>query len=79
MQTQLRGALEMSAAMAISGTIGWFVVRFDQPLFDLLFWRCVFGAVTLLVVCLALGLLQGGLAPRKFALAAFGGVALVVN
>lgn len=79
MQTQLRGALEMSAAMAISGTIGWFVVRFDQPLFDLLFWRCVFGAVTLLVVCLALGLLQRGLAPRKVALAAFGGVALVVN
>ena len=79
MQTQLRGALEMSAAMAISGTIGWFVVHFDQPLADLLFWRCVFGAATLLVVCFALGLLKRGIAPRKFALAALGGVALVVN
>lgn len=65
MQTQLRGALEMSAAMAISGTIGWFVVHFDQPLADLLFWRCVFGAATLLIVCFALGLLKRGIAPRS--------------
>jgi len=79
MQTQLRGALEMSVAMVISGTIGWFVVRSGQPLPDLLFWRCVFGAATLLVVCLALGLLRRGLTLRSFALAAFGGVALVVN
>ncbi|MGJ7500859.1 DMT family transporter [Variovorax sp. ZT5P49] len=79
MQTQLRGALEMSAAMVISGTIGWFVVRSGQPLPDLLFWRCVFGAASLLVVCLALGLLRRGLTLRQFALAAFGGVALVVN
>ncbi|MET3184192.1 UNVERIFIED_ORG: drug/metabolite transporter (DMT)-like permease [Variovorax guangxiensis] len=79
MQTQLRGALEMSAAMVISGTIGWVVVRFNQPLPDLLFWRCVFGAATLLVVCFVLGLLRRGLTLRNFALAAFGGVALVIN
>ncbi|QSI32990.1 EamA family transporter [Variovorax sp. RKNM96] len=79
MQTKLRGALEMSAAMVISGTIGWFVVRFNQPLVDVLFWRCVFGAATLLVACAALGVLRRGLTPRTFALAAFGGVALVVN
>jgi drug/metabolite transporter (DMT)-like permease len=79
MQTKLRGALEMSAAMVISGTIGWFVVRFDQPLVDVLFWRCVFGAATLFVACAALGVLRRGLTPRTFALAAFGGVALVAN
>ena len=79
MQTRLRGALEMSAAMVISGTIGWFVVRFDQPLVDVLFWRCVFGAATLFVACAALGVLRRGLTPRAFALAAFGGVALVAN
>ncbi|KIQ33825.1 multidrug DMT transporter permease [Variovorax paradoxus] len=79
MQTRLRGALEMSAAMVISGTIGWFVVRFDQPLVDVLFWRCVFGAATLFVACAALGVLRRGLTPRTFALAAFGGVALVAN
>jgi len=69
----------MSAAMVISGTIGWFVVRFDQPLVDVLFWRCVFGAATLFVACAALGVLRRGLTPRTFALAAFGGVALVAN
>jgi drug/metabolite transporter (DMT)-like permease len=79
MQKQFRGALEMSAAMAISGTIGWFAVRFGQPLVDLLFWRCVFGAATLLIVCLALGLLRRGLPLRSLALAALGGVALVTN
>lgn len=79
MQMKLRGALEMSAAMVISGTIGWFVVRANQPLVDLLFWRCVFGAVTLLIACAALGVLRQGLTPRTFALAVLGGVALVVN
>lgn len=33
--------------MVISGTIGWFVVEFGQPIIDLLFWRCAFGAVML--------------------------------
>lgn len=79
MQMKLRGALEMSAAMVISGTIGWFVVRAAQPLVDLLFWRCVFGAATLWIACAALGVLRRGLTPRTFALAALGGVALVVN
>jgi drug/metabolite transporter (DMT)-like permease len=79
MQMKLRGALEMSAAMVISGTIGWFVVRAAQPLVDLLFWRCVFGAATLWIACVALGVLRQGLTPRTFALAALGGVALVVN
>ena len=79
MQTKLRGALEMSAAMVISGTIGWFVVRSGQPLVEVLFWRCVFGAATLFVACAALGVLRRGLTPRTFALAAFGGVALVAN
>ncbi|MDQ0572794.1 drug/metabolite transporter (DMT)-like permease [Variovorax paradoxus] len=80
MQRQLRGALEMSAAMVISGTIGWFVVRSGQPLVDLLFWRCAFGAATLLAVCAALGLLRRRLLTlRVVALAALGGAALVLN
>ena len=80
MQRQLRGALEMSAAMVISGTIGWFVIRSGQPLVDLLFWRCAFGAATLLAVCAALGLLRRRLLTlRVVALAALGGAALVLN
>lgn len=37
-----RGSLEMTAAMLISGTIGWFVLVSGQPVLDVVFWRCVF-------------------------------------
>ncbi|VTU21128.1 O-acetylserine/cysteine export protein [Variovorax sp. PBL-H6] len=74
-----RGTLEMTAAMVISGTIGWFVVRSGQPVIDLLFWRCAFGAATLLAVCAALGMLRGKLSLRLLGWAALGGVAIVLN
>ena len=75
-----RGVAEMTAAMMISGTIGWFVVRSGQPVMDVVFWRCVFGAATLLIVCGALGLLRrGAMTGRQLALAAIGGVAVVLN
>lgn len=48
----------MSVAMTLSGTIGWFVVTSGQPVIDVVFWRCVFGGLTLLVVCSAMGLLK---------------------
>ncbi|AGS20198.1 DMT family transporter [Rhizobium etli] len=75
-----RGTAEMTAAMLISGTIGWFVVMSGQPVSGVVFWRCLFGAMTLLVICGALGLLRPGiLTLRAFAIAVFGGVAIVVN
>jgi drug/metabolite transporter (DMT)-like permease len=78
MQEQTRGTLEMAAAMAISGTIGWLVVSSGQPVPALLFWRCLLGALTLLGFCLALGVLRP--LPRRIAgLAALGGVAIVAN
>ncbi len=70
----------MVAAMTISGTIGWFVVVSGQPIIDVVFWRCVFGAATLFVVCAMRGLLRRDVASRRqLALAAIGGVAIVVN
>ncbi|MCJ2057504.1 DMT family transporter [Methylobacterium sp. J-048] len=70
----------MSAAMAISGTIGLFVVMSKQPLANVVFWRCAFGTVTLLLICAAFGLLRPGLITgRQIALAALGGVAIVAN
>ena len=70
----------MAAAMTISGTIGLFVVLSRQPLANVVFWRCVFGAATLLAVCAALGLLRPGtITRRQGALAALGGVAIVGN
>jgi drug/metabolite transporter (DMT)-like permease len=80
MTERLRGTLEMTAAMVLSGTIGWFVVVSGQPVMDVVFWRCVFGAATLLVVCAAMGLLRRDiLTARQFMLAVIGGVAIVAN
>jgi drug/metabolite transporter (DMT)-like permease len=73
-----RGTWEMALAMAISGTVGWLVVSSGQKIADLLFWRCLFGALTLLAFCIALGLLRP-LPRRRLALAALGGVAIVGN
>ena len=75
-----QGTLEMTAAMVIVGTIGGFVVLSGQPVLDVVFWRCAFGAAALLAVCAAKGLLRRELLrPRVLGLAALGGVAIVVN
>lgn len=77
---KLRGTAEMTAAMVISGTIGWFVVVSGQPVMDVVFWRCVFGAATLGLICAAMGLLKRErISSRQLALAAIGGIAIVAN
>ena len=79
MNNKTTGTLQMIAAMLISGTIGWFVVYSGQPVIELLFWRCVFGAATLLVVCAFTGSLRGTLTLKQVGWAALGGVAIVLN
>ncbi|TBU72249.1 DMT family transporter [Phytopseudomonas daroniae] len=75
-----RGSLEMVAAMLISGTIGWFVMLSGLPVIDVVFWRCVFGAVTLLLVCALMGFLRPSLLTRITVLLAMAsGVAIVGN
>lgn len=81
MQSEIRaGTTQMTAAMLISGTIGWFVVMSGQPVSGVVFWRCLFGAISLLVVCAAIGLLRPGVISLKSAgIAVLGGVAIVLN
>lgn len=80
MKDNMRGTLEMTAAMVISGTIGWLVVLSGRPVTEVVFWRCLFGVATLLPVCAAMGYLRHGQAtPRQLMLAALGGVAIVAN
>jgi len=75
-----RGSLEMVAAMLISGTIGWFVLVSGQPVLEVVFWRCVFGAGTLLAICATLGFLRPGVISRSaLLLAILSGVAIVGN
>lgn len=80
MQDKTRGTVEMTAAMLISGTIGWVVVASGEPVINVVFWRCVFGAGTLLVICAALGFLRRGIITLpQLGIAALGGVAIVAN
>ncbi|PJI50589.1 MAG: EamA family transporter [Pseudomonas sp.] len=75
-----RGTLEMISAMLICGTIGWLVVVSGQPVLDVVFWRCVFGAATLLVICAVMGFLRPGILTRAtFGLALLSGAAIVGN
>jgi drug/metabolite transporter (DMT)-like permease len=79
MDEKRRGVVEMSLAMTISGTIGWFVIMTGRPVLDVVFWRCVFGAIALFALCAGLGLFQWRLTWRQFGLAVLGGVAIVLN
>lgn len=79
MNPRARGTAEMTSAMLILGTIGYFVLRSGQLVIDVVFWRCVFGAATLVVACAALGLLRGHLTWRVLGVAVLGGVAIVTN
>jgi drug/metabolite transporter (DMT)-like permease len=75
-----RGAIEMSLAMLMSGTIGWLVVSSGQTPWNVVFFRCVFGAATLVAVCAALGFLKKRyFSWRMIGLAALGSVAIVGN
>jgi drug/metabolite transporter (DMT)-like permease len=80
MNARARGVAEMTAAMTISGTIGLFVLLADQPVFNIVFWRCAIGTLTLLLVCAAMGLFRRGVISRaQIGLAVVGGMAIVTN
>ncbi|WZB63316.1 DMT family transporter [Achromobacter xylosoxidans] len=75
-----RGALQMTTAMIISGTVGWFVLAAGVSPRAAVFWRCLFGALAMLAVCGWLGQLRSGLLSRRQAgLCVLGGVALALN
>jgi drug/metabolite transporter (DMT)-like permease len=80
MRTDTRGTLELTLAMVLSGTLGIFVVESGASPFDVVFFRCLFGALALGAYSLARGYLTGhGLTLRKLGLAALGGVFIVFN
>lgn len=75
-----RGSWEMVGAMLISGTIGWFVLVSGVPVIEVVFWRCVIGALTLLLVCWHLGYLRSAwLSYSTLGWAMLSGVAIVGN
>lgn len=75
-----RGTWEMVSAMLISGTIGWFVLASQVPLFEVVFWRCVIGGVTLVAICKTMGYLSIRLLTlQTLGLGVLSGVAIVGN
>jgi drug/metabolite transporter (DMT)-like permease len=79
MTDRQRGILDMTAAMLISGSIGWFVLASGRPVLEVVFWRCAIGALALALLCLALGLFRQRLSRAQVGLAVIGGVAIVLN
>ncbi|MGW5776966.1 DMT family transporter [Streptomyces sp. NPDC003863] len=80
MRNETRGTLELTLAMVLSGTLGVFVVESGASPFEVVFFRCLFGAVALGAYSLLRGFFAGhGFTPRKLGLAALGGVFIVFN
>lgn len=80
MSLQQRGVLQMTAAMVISGTVGAFVFESGQSATNVVFFRCLFGALALGAYCAVQGLFQRRhLTTRVLLLAAVGGTAIVFN
>lgn len=80
MEERRRGMIEMSVAMLISGTIGWFVLQSGLPVVGVVFWRCAIGAAALAVICAALGLFRRDMMTvRQLVVAMLGGLAIVGN
>ena len=74
------GVAEMALAMAIAGSIGVFAIESEQPPFTVVFYRCLFGAVSLGVYCLCRGLFrQFDYSLRNLSLICLGGAFLVYN
>ncbi|WP_030324349.1 DMT family transporter [Streptomyces flavochromogenes] len=80
MRNETRGTVELTLAMVLSGTLGVFVVESGASPFEVVFFRCLFGAVALGAYSLARGFFTGhGFTGRKLGLAALGGVFIVFN
>ncbi|AFK61388.1 hypothetical protein TKWG_04160 [Advenella kashmirensis WT001] len=74
------GQLQLIAGMAMSGTIGLFVVWSGQNPFNVGFWRCLIGGLCLLLFCFAKGYLKLSHVSRlQWVLLAVSGVVLVLN
>lgn len=73
------GVWQMSLAMIISGSIGVFVLLSGLPVIDVVFWRCLIGALTLLGFIYLSRRPFSQLTRLTLLLAILGGIALVIN
>jgi RarD protein len=75
-----RGLVEMIVAMIVMGTVGYFVLEAHLAPHNVVFFRCLFGAMFLAIFCLARGLFRNtGLTRKTLLIAGISGVFLVTN
>ncbi|AXF58864.1 DMT family transporter [Leclercia sp. W6] len=74
-----KGVWQMSLAMLISGSIGAFVLLSGLPVTDVVFWRCLIGAIALFLFIRLSKRPFSPLTKVTLGLAILGGIALVVN
>ena len=74
-----KGVWQMSLAMLISGSIGAFVLLSGLPVTEVVFWRCLIGAMALYIFIRVSQKPFRHLTRTTLLLAILGGVALVVN
>ena len=78
--TESMGATELTLAMLISGSVGIFALESHTSSFNVVFFRCVFGAVALGLYCAVRGYYRNsGFTRDRILLAALGGVFIVFN
>ena len=75
-----KGTIEMVIAMMLSGTIGYFVISSGQSFWNVVFFRCLIGAVTLGIYAWFRGLLPSSVFQKgTLLLIILGGITLVGN
>ncbi len=74
------GTIELVIAMILSGTIGYFVISSEQSLWNVVFFRCLIGAITLGGYAYFTGMIKSEFFQRGvLTFIVIGGVALVSN
>lgn len=74
------GAIKLSLAMVIMGTVGFFVLEAQQPPQNIVFFRCLFGVLSMAPYCFFMGMFKDtGITKKKFILLILSGVFLVCN
>lgn len=79
MSERTTGILEMTFAMTLIGTLGIFVVFSGENPVTVAFWRCLFGAIGLALICSLKGAFAYKISLKQFLLAVLGGIALTTN
>ncbi|WP_412058009.1 DMT family transporter [Bartonella sp. DGB2] len=74
------GLIEMVSAMILMGTVGYFVIESGQTAYNVVFFRCLFGAICLSLYCYFTGNFKKGMLNKAtFIKISLSGIFLILN